>query len=240
MMPQPAPEKNETPDNPPQPLPIAVLISGNGSNLHAIIQAIQNQALPAKISVVISNNPHAPGLQVAQQAGIPTRTLDHQAYADRAAFDTALQDTLDSFNPELVVLAGFMRILGTAFVTHYEGRMLNIHPSLLPAFTGLHTHQQALDKGVSEHGASIHFVTHELDGGPVIIQARVPILPYDNIKTLAQRVLKVEHDIYPLAIRWFAEGRLRLAQGKIMLDGAPLSQPVDYKHTHHAQPPPPS
>ncbi len=218
-----------------QPLPIVVLISGNGSNLQAIIDAIQHQALPVEIRAVISSNPLAPGLQQAQKAGIPTQALDHKTFANRLTFDAALQSVIDNFDPELVVLAGFMRVLGTKFVAHYEGRMLNIHPSLLPAFTGLNTHQRALDAAAMEHGASVHFVTSELDGGPVIIQARVPILPNDNTTTLAQRVLKAEHHIYPLAIRWFAEGRLQLAQGKIMLDKMPLTQPVDYQHARHAQ-----
>ncbi len=213
-----------------EPLHIVVLISGNGSNLQAIIEAIQQQALPVRICAVISNNHHAPGLEYAHAAGIPTQVVDHKIFPDRAAFDAALQHAIDHFAPQLVVLAGFMRILGSAFTAHYEGRMLNIHPSLLPALTGLNTHQRALESRITEHGASVHFVTRELDGGPVIIQARVPILDNDTIKTLAQRVLNAEHCIYPLAIRWFAEGRLRFTQGKVMLDGLLLITPVNYQY----------
>ena len=213
-----------------EPLRIVALISGNGSNLQTIIEAIQQQALPARICAVISNNPNAPGLEHAAAAGIPTQVIDHKTFPDRPAFDAALQHAIDHFAPQLVVLAGFMRILGPVFTTHYEGRMLNIHPSLLPAFTGINTHQRALEARITEHGASVHFVTRELDGGPVIIQARVPILDNDAIKTLAQRVLNAEHCIYPLAIRWFAEGRLRLTQGKVMLDGLFLPTPVNYQH----------
>lgn len=217
------------------PLPIVVLISGNGSNLQAIIEAIQQQVLPARICAVISNNPCATGLEYAHTAGIPTKIIHHKMFSDRREFDTALQNTIDQFTPQLVVLAGFMRILGPTFTAHYEGRMLNIHPSLLPAFTGLNTHQRALEAKVTEHGASVHFVTCELDGGPVIIQARVPIADNDSINTLAQRVLNAEHSIYPLAIRWFAEGRLRLIQGEVMLDGQLLTTPVNYQHESHRQ-----
>jgi len=213
-----------------EPLRIVVLISGNGSNLQAIIEAIQQQALPARICAVISNNPHALGLEHAHAAGIPTQVIDHKTFSDRPAFDAALQHAIDHFAPQLIVLAGFMRILGATFTAHYEGRMFNIHPSLLPAFTGINTHQRALEARIAEHGASVHFVTHELDGGPVIIQARVPILANDTIQTLAQRVLNAEHRIYPLAIRWFAEGRLQLTQGKVILDGLLLTAPVNYQH----------
>ena len=216
-------------------LPVVVLISGNGSNLQAIIEAIQNQALSIEIRAVISSNPLAPGLQHAQKAGILTQVFDHKTFANRPAFDVTLQRAIDSFDPKLVVLAGFMRVLGTGFVSHYEGRMVNIHPSLLPAFTGLNTHQRALDARATEHGASVHFVTSELDGGPVIIHGRVPILSNDSAITLAQRVLTVEHRIYPLAIHWFAEDRLQLTQGKVIFDGMPLTNPVNYKHEHYAQ-----
>ena len=213
-----------------EPLRIVVLISGNGSNLQAIIEAIQQQALPAMICAVISNNARAPGLEHAHAAGIPTQVIDHKIFPDRSAFDAALQHAIDLLIPQLVVLAGFMRILGSAFTAHYEGRMLNIHPSLLPAFTGINTHQRALEAKITQHGASVHFVTRELDGGPVIIQSRVPILDTDTLQTLAQRVLNAEHRIYPLAIRWFAEGRLRLTQDKVMLDGLLLTTPVNYQH----------
>lgn len=212
------------------PLPIVVLISGSGSNLQAIIDAAARKELPVEIRAVISNNPSAFGLERARRAGIPALVLDHKAFPGRDAFDAALQTMIDRFEPALVVLAGFMRILGPGFVTHYLGRMLNIHPSLLPALPGLDTHNRALEAGTREHGASVHFVTNELDGGPVIVQARVPILPDDNVKTLAQRVLIQEHHIYSLAIRWFAEGRLQLDQerNQVVLDGTPLTSPVDY------------
>jgi len=226
------------------PLPIVILISGNGSNLQAIIDETARKALPVEIRAVISNNPSAFGLERARRAGIPALVLDHKTFPGRDAFDAALQTMIDRFEPALVVLAGFMRILGPGFVTHYLGRMINIHPSLLPALPGLDTHNRALGTGMREHGASVHFVTNELDGGPVIIQARVPILPDDNVKTLAQRVLMQEHHIYPLAIRWFAQGRLQLdhEHNQVVLDGTPLTSPVDYTdadnnpQTRHADP----
>ncbi|MEQ6342358.1 MAG: phosphoribosylglycinamide formyltransferase [Gammaproteobacteria bacterium] len=212
------------------PLPIVVLISGSGSNLQAIIDAAARKTPPVEIRAVISNNPNAFGLERARRAGIPALVLDHKTFPGRDAFDTALQTMIDRFEPALVVLAGFMRILGPGFVTHYLGRMLNIHPSLLPALPGLDTHSRALGTGMREHGASVHFVTNELDGGPVIVQTRVPILPDDNVKTLAHRVLEQEHRIYPLAIHWFAEGRLQLdhERNQVVLDGTRLTSPVDY------------
>jgi phosphoribosylglycinamide formyltransferase-1 len=193
-------------------LPTVVLISGKGSNLQAIIRAINQQLLPLAIRAVISNRPYAAGLKHAQQAGIPTHILDHDLFTDRPSFDQALRELIDSYTPGLIVLAGFMRILTDAFVTHYLGRMLNIHPSLLPAFPGLNTHRRALDAGVKEHGASVHFVTCDVDGGPVIIQARVPVLTCDTVETLARRVLEQEHIIFPQALRWFAERRLSLTE----------------------------
>lgn len=207
-------------------LPVVVLISGSGSNLQALIDR-SAQDVPIEIKAVISNVDGVFGLERAQKAGIPTRVLDHKAYANREAFDQALMALIDSYNPKLVILAGFMRILTPGFVRHYEGRMFNIHPSLLPKFQGLHTHQRALEAGESEHGASIHFVSEELDGGPVFLQARVPVLPSDDEKTLAERVLTQEHQIYPLAVKWFAEGRLQLSGNKVLLDGKKLGQPVD-------------
>jgi phosphoribosylglycinamide formyltransferase-1 len=208
-------------------LPVVVLISGGGTNLQAIIDAAQDD-LPVDIRAVISNQPDAYGLQRAQKAGIPTATLDHRTFNSRESFDQALAALIDKYQPGLVLLAGFMRILTPEFVRHYQGRMLNIHPSLLPRFQGLHTHQRALDASEEEHGASIHFVTEELDGGPVILQARVPVLPDDNADSLAARVLEKEHQIYPLAVRWFAEGRLSLDDaGQVLLDNKPLSAPVD-------------
>jgi phosphoribosylglycinamide formyltransferase-1 len=209
-----------------RPLPVVVLISGGGTNLQALIDAAAAD-LPVELRAVISNRPDAYGLERARRAGIPTRVVDHRAYPSRDDFDRELAAQIDSFQPELVVLAGFMRILTPGFVQHYRGRLLNIHPSLLPKFQGLHTHARALEAGEREHGASIHFVTEELDGGPVIVQARVPVLPDDDPDTLAARVLQREHLLYPLAVRWFAEGRLRLNGGRVWLDGAPLAQPLD-------------
>ena len=219
--------------------PIVVLISGGGSNLQAIIDAKQLNQLPVDIRAVISNVASAPGLGRAQRAGITTEVIEHTQYASREAFDTALQDTIDSYEPKLVVLAGFMRLLSDEFVNHYQGRMLNIHPSLLPDFKGLNTHQRALDAfhegDLNYHGASVHFVTPELDGGPVILQAEVPIKENDNKETLAARVLAQEHQIYPTAIRWFAEGRLYLQDNRVILDGKTLEQPVlfDSLSTNH-------
>lgn len=223
--PEPPPGRPAHPD---RPLPLAVLISGSGTNLQAIIDAIAGRRLPAEIRVVISNRPDAYGLVRARRAGIPTEVLQPRDYPNRTEYDRALQACIDRYRPGLVVLAGFMRILSPEFVHHYDGRLMNIHPSLLPEFTGLQTHRRALAAGVAEHGASVHFVTEELDGGPVIIQARVPVLPGDDHESLARRVQRQEHRIYPLAIRWFAEGRLRKRGDTIYLDGAALTRPVDY------------
>lgn len=207
-----------------QPLGVLVLISGSGSNLQALINA-QAEA-PYRIVAVISNVADAFGLERARRAGIPAEVLSHRAFADRAAYDRALSELIDRYAPGLVVLAGFMRILTPGFVARYAGRMMNIHPSLLPKYRGLHTHQRVLEAGDQEHGASVHFVTDELDGGPLIIQARVPVLPSDDAESLAARVLTREHRIYPLAVRWFAEGRLMLgADGRPRLDGAVLDRP---------------
>ena len=207
-------------------LPVVVLISGGGTNLQALIDAAAAD-FPFEVRAVVSNRPDAFGLQRAQRAGIHTAVLDHKVFPDRESFDAALAQLIDGYAPGLVALAGFMRILTPGFVRHYQGRMLNIHPSLLPKFQGLHTHERAIAAGEREHGASIHFVTEELDGGPVILQARVPVLAGDDPDTLAARVLTREHQIYPLAVRWFAENRLRLDGRQIWLDGAPLDQPVD-------------
>lgn len=192
-----------------------VLISGRGSNMEAILAA----DLPGRCAAVISNRPQAAGLAFAARRGIATAVVDHQAYPDREAFDLALAREIDRHAPGLVVLAGFMRVLGDAFVRRYEGRMLNIHPSLLPAFPGLKTHEAALAAGVRVHGATVHFVTAALDGGPIVIQAAVPVLGSDTPEILAARVLAQEHVIYPRAVRWFLEGRLRLAGGRVELDG---------------------
>ena len=208
-------------------LPIVVLISGRGSNLQSIIDQAASGDLPVEIRAVISNQPGVQGLDRAAAAGIETRVLDHGNFPDRESYDRALAELIDSYHPGLVILAGFMRILTPGFVRHYAGRMLNIHPSLLPKFRGLHTHERALEAGEKEHGASIHFVTEELDGGPVFLQAVVPVLPDDTPERLAARVLEQEHRLYPEAIRWFAEGRIRLTEdGRLLLDGKPLDSPV--------------
>ena len=196
-----------------------ILISGRGSNMEALIAARAAGALPVDIAAVISNRPDAAGLATAMAAGITVRCIDHKTFAGREAFDAALAACIDGFAPDLVVLAGFMRILGDDCVRHYAGRLMNIHPSLLPAFPGLHTHRRALEEGVRIHGCTVHFVTPTLDHGPVIIQAAVPVLDCDDEATLAARVLLQEHRIYPQAVRWFAEDRLRLDGGCVRLAG---------------------
>lgn len=203
---------------------IVILISGRGSNMEALIAARDAGQLPVNISAVISNRPDAAGLETAARAGIVAHYVDHKGFAERDQFDAALAECIDSFTPDLVVLAGFMRILTDGFVRHYAGRLMNIHPSLLPAFPGLHTHRRALEEGVRIHGCTVHFVTPALDHGPVVIQAAVPVVDSDDEATLAARVLRQEHRIYPQAVRWFAEGRLRLEGGCVRL-AAP--QPAD-------------
>ncbi len=203
-------------------LPVVVLISGSGSNLQALIDGQQDGSLPIDIRAVISNRANVFGLQRAEQADIPTITIEHCQFADREAFDHAMIQAIDTYSPGLVVLAGFMRILTPAFTQHYQGRMLNIHPSLLPKYQGLHTHQRAIEGGDNEHGVTVHFVTAELDGGPAAIQAKVPVFEDDTIETLAKRVQVQEHIIYPLAVKWFATGRLTMDGGKSLLDGKPL------------------
>lgn len=205
-------------------LPIVVLISGSGSNLQAIIDDAQAD-LPVEIRAVISNKADAYGLERAHKASIPTRVLEHTAFNDRSDYDQALVALIDEYQPALVILAGFMRILTPGFVSHYQGRLLNIHPSLLPKYRGLHTHQRVLESDDKQHGASVHLVTEELDGGPVILQVTVPIRPDDDESSLASRVLTQEHIIYPLVIRWFAEGRLSTANGAIEMDGIKLEGP---------------
>ncbi|AVJ23797.1 MULTISPECIES: phosphoribosylglycinamide formyltransferase [Pseudomonas] len=207
----------------PQTCDVVVLLSGTGSNLQALIDSTRTGNSPVRIAAVISNRSDAYGLQRARDAGIDTRALDHKAFDGREAFDSALIELIDAFNPKLVVLAGFMRILSADFVRHYEGRLLNIHPSLLPKYKGMHTHQRALDAGDREHGCSVHFVTEELDGGPLVVQAVVPVESGDSAQTLAQRVHTQEHRIYPLAVRWFAEGRLILGDQGALLDGQLLA-----------------
>ena len=197
---------------------IVILISGRGSNMEAVVRAAQAERWPARIAAIISNRADAPGLVFAAEHGIETAIVANKDYASRADFDAALQTLIDSFAPDLVVLAGFMRILTEQFVAHYAGRMLNIHPSLLPLFPGLATHAQALAAGVKQHGATVHFVTAELDHGPMVVQAAVPVLPDDTVETLSARVLLQEHVIYPRAIRWFVEGRVTMAQGEVHVD----------------------
>jgi phosphoribosylglycinamide formyltransferase-1 len=201
---------------------VVVLISGSGSNLQALIDGVQAGNLPIDLVAVISNRPDVMGLARATQANIPTELLDHKGFADRESFDRALMAKIDSYQPDLVVLAGFMRILTHEFTQHYVGRMLNIHPSLLPKFQGLHTHQRALDAGEQRHGVTVHFVTAELDGGPAIVQVSVPVLAGDDASSLAKRVQRQEHVIYPLAVKWFAEGEVRMINGKSVLKGEPL------------------
>jgi len=208
-------------------VPIVVLISGGGTNLQSIIDAVQEDGLPVEIRAVVSNRADAYGLKRAADAGIPGEVLSHKDFPDRASYDRALIELIDGYAPRLVVLAGFMRILSDDFVRHYEGRMMNIHPSLLPKYRGLDTHQRCLEAGDTEHGATVHFVTPELDAGPIIVQAPVPVEPGDSPESLAARVLREEHGIYPTAIRWFAEGRLELRDGVARLDGAPLNPGPD-------------
>jgi phosphoribosylglycinamide formyltransferase-1 len=196
---------------------IVILISGRGSNMEALIAARDAGRLPVNIAAVISNRPEAKGLETAAQAGIATHYIDHKAFAGREAFDAALAECIDQFNPDLVVLAGFMRILSDGFVRHYAGRLMNIHPSLLPSFPGLHTHQRALEEGVRIHGCTVHFVTPTLDHGPVIIQAAIPVLDGDTEDSLAARILVQEHQVYPQAVRWFAEDKLTLDNGRVRL-----------------------
>ena len=196
---------------------IVILISGRGSNMEAVVRAAQAEGWPARVAAVISNKPDAKGLAFAQAHGIPTAVVPSKEYPDRASFDAALQREIDRFSPDLVVLAGFMRILTAPFVEHYAGRMLNIHPSLLPAFPGLDTHRKALEAGVPEHGATVHFVTAELDHGPMIAQARVQVLPGDTEESLAARVLDEEHKLYPYAVRLFVEDRLSIEQGAVRI-----------------------
>ncbi|HZX26423.1 MAG TPA: phosphoribosylglycinamide formyltransferase [Telluria sp.] len=197
---------------------IVILISGRGSNMEAIVRAAREEQWPARIAAVISNKADAKGLEFAAAHGIATAVVPNKEFATREAFDAALRETIDRYAPDLVVLAGFMRILTPAFVDHYAGRLLNIHPSLLPKFPGLHTHQQALDAGEDEHGATVHFVTAQLDHGPVLGQVKVPVLPGDTEDTLAARVLVEEHKLYPRAVRQCVEGRVRIEDGIVHIN----------------------
>jgi phosphoribosylglycinamide formyltransferase-1 len=192
---------------------IAILISGRGSNMEAIVNACAVEGWNARIAAVVSNRAGAAGLEFARRHGIATAVVDHSGFASRTDFDTELAGTLDAFEPDVVVLAGFMRILGDDFVARYAGRLVNIHPSLLPAFPGLHTHRRAIEAGCKIAGATVHFVTPTLDHGPIIAQAAVPVLPGDTPEALAARVLEREHVLYPLAVRWIVHGVLRLSDG---------------------------
>ena len=207
-------------------LRVVVLVSGRGSNLKAIAAQADAGALPVRIEAVVSDRADAGALDWARDRGIPAAVLSPRDFADREAYGRALGHLVEGYAPQLVVLAGFMRILSDEFVLRFAGRMLNIHPSLLPRYPGLHTHRRALEAGDPEHGASVHFVTPELDGGPVVLQARVPVLPGDDEDTLAARVLREEHVIYPRCVGWFAAGRLALRDGAVWLDGRPLDAPV--------------
>ena len=205
---------------------IVVLISGSGSNLQAIIDAVKAEEIPGEIRAVISNKAEAYGLERAKQAGIATEVLSHTDFSSRESFDQAMIRLINQYDPDLVVLAGFMRILSPAFVQYFEGRLLNIHPSLLPKFQGLHTHKRAIEAGEKEHGASVHFVTEELDGGPVFIQAAVELDKEDTPESLAAKVLKQEHLIYPIAVKWVLEGRIQLKGGVPYLDGISLADNI--------------
>lgn len=196
---------------------LVILISGRGSNMEAIIRACAQERWPAEVAAVIANRPDAAGLAIAASHGIATAVVDHRSFDGRDSFDAALAAEIDRFAPDLVILSGFMRILSPAFVERYEGRMLNIHPSLLPSFKGVHTHQQALDAGVALHGATVHFVIPELDSGAIVAQAAVPVRNGDDAAALARRVLAAEHVLYPRAVRWFVEGRLRLEAGRAVV-----------------------
>ncbi len=200
---------------------IVILISGRGSNMEAIVERCAGEGWPARVVAALSNRSDAAGLAWAAARGIATAVVDHRAFTTREAFDAALAEAIDRHAPDLVVLAGFMRILGSDFVRRYEGRLLNIHPSLLPAFPGLHTHRRALEAGCKVVGATVHFVTPELDHGPIVMQSAVPVLPRDDEERLAARVLATEHLIYPQAVRWFVEDKLVLEGGRVrQIDGA--------------------
>ena len=208
------------------PLRLAILISGRGSNMATIARECLQKRIAATVDVVISDRPDVAGITTARDLGLQTHVVSWKAAADRAAFELALSQSIAAHSPDLVVLAGFMRVLSTPFVERYAGRMINIHPSLLPKYTGLHTHRRALEAGDSEHGASVHFVTPELDGGPLILQSRVPVKAGDTESTLAARVQATEHVIYPRVVEWIADGRLKWNDGHPLLDGKALNEPV--------------
>lgn len=207
---------------PERPLRVAILISGRGSNMQALAQTVAAERLPVDICTVLANRPDAAGLAWARAQGLPAEALPHKAFDSRDAFDAALLARLDALQPDYILLAGFMRVLGSDFVCHFDGKIINIHPSLLPAFPGLHTHQQALAQGVQWHGCTVHFVTPVLDHGPIIAQGAIPVLAGDTPDHLAARLLPVEHQVYTQVLRWLAEGRVSLcADGRVQLDGAP-------------------
>jgi len=211
-----------------QALNIVVLISGSGSNLQAIIDAIAAGKLFAKISAVISNRPNVKGLERAERAGIQTHTLDHTEFESREAFDQQLMQTIDQYNPELIILAGFMRILTDELVGHYAGRMLNVHPSLLPEFRGLNTHQRALEAKVAQHGVSIHYVSNELDGGPLVLQAVIDVQTNDTAESLQNKIHALEHVIYPMVIEWVAQHKLKIINHQVYLDNQLLTSPAKW------------
>jgi phosphoribosylglycinamide formyltransferase-1 len=206
--------------------PIVILISGRGSNMRALIERSQAADAAYRVASVISDRTDAGGLEAAAQLGVEARALPRATGSERADYDRLLAATISGYSPALIVLAGFMRILSAEFVARFAGRILNIHPSLLPKYAGLHTHRRVLEAREAEHGVTVHFVTAELDGGPPVLQARVPVLPGDTEATLSERVLVQEHIIYPLAVNWFCQGRLRCEAGKARLDGRLLSEPV--------------
>jgi phosphoribosylglycinamide formyltransferase-1 len=204
----------------------AVLISGRGSNLEALIEACGRPGASAAIALVVSNRPGAPGREHARAAGIATRVIDHRSFGDRREFEKALHETLESSAIEIVCLAGFMRVLSASFVERWRDRLLNIHPSLLPAFPGLDTHERALEAGVRLHGCTVHFVRAEVDAGPIIVQGAVPVWPGDTAESLAARVLEIEHRCYPLALELIASGRARVVEQRVVIDGAMSSETV--------------
>jgi phosphoribosylglycinamide formyltransferase-1 len=209
-----------------KPLRLAILISGRGSNMEAVVRACRDRQINASVSVVISDRDGAGGLAVARELGIDTAVVSWKSFADRAAFERALGDQIEAHRAEIIVLAGFMRVLSPELADRYAGRLINIHPALLPKYRGLHTHSRALEAGDAEHGASVHFATAELDGGPVVLQSRVPVKPADTENELAARVLATEHVILPKVIGWLADGRLAWRDGKGWLDGRALEAPI--------------
>ncbi|HTV97905.1 MAG TPA: phosphoribosylglycinamide formyltransferase [Steroidobacteraceae bacterium] len=217
----------------PAPQPVVILISGRGSNMRTLIERSRDPAMGYRVAAVLADQPAAPGLAAARELGVPALALRAERSVAREVYDAGLAAAIDRYAPSLIVLAGFMRILSREFVARYPGRILNIHPALLPKYPGLHTHQRVLDAHDSEHGATVHFVTEELDAGPAVIQARVRVEPGDDAQSLAARVQALEHRIYPLAVSWSCTGRLRHSQGRAWLDGEALSAPIQYAAEDH-------